>query len=413
MKKRSILMISDHVLSASGVGTQGRYLTHGLVATGKYSFKCLGAAIRHASYDVAQPHPDIVIKPIDGFGNRDMLRVLLATERPDALLLFNDPRFFIYVWEMEEEIRQICPIVYNHLWDNDPVPSYNKVLYEATDLINCINYDTYKFVHNWFPEKTNYVPHAVPKDLFCPLPDGVKKQIRSQVVKNKENSEFVVMWINRNARRKMPGDLLCGWKAFLDQLEEKKGHRKATLLMHTDPFDQEGPNLEHVVDMLGIRDNVVFSRSQATFQDVNALYNCADAVINVSCNEGFGLGTLEALYAGVPIIVNATGGLKRQVRNPYDGSLNGIEMIPDVRSLVGTQMIPFIYEDFVSHKKIADSLYEMYDIGPEKRKEIGKRGREYVHEEYNMDKMIKQWDESLTKTIDNFKFKQSWKKVTL
>jgi glycosyltransferase involved in cell wall biosynthesis len=43
------------------------------------------------------------------------------------------------------------------------------------------------------------------------------------------------------------------------------------------------------------------------------MYNCADCVINISNNEGFGLGTLEAIFAGTPIVVNMTGGLQFQI----------------------------------------------------------------------------------------------------
>lgn len=78
-------MFSDHPLSSSGVGCQARYLIHGLINTGKYSFRVLGGAIRHESYETVAVNEDFIIKPIDGFGNQDMIRVLLATERPDGL----------------------------------------------------------------------------------------------------------------------------------------------------------------------------------------------------------------------------------------------------------------------------------------------------------------------------------------
>ena len=51
MKKRKILLLSDHLLSTSGVGCQSRFLTYGLVKTGKWSVRQLGAAIKHENYD--------------------------------------------------------------------------------------------------------------------------------------------------------------------------------------------------------------------------------------------------------------------------------------------------------------------------------------------------------------------------
>jgi hypothetical protein len=134
MQKKTILLLSDHPLSTSGVGTQARWLINGLISTGKYKFKCFGGAMKHEDYRTIVVNEDFIIKPTNGFGDRNLLRQVLATERPDALMLFTDPRFFIWVWEMEDEIHQICPIAYNHLWDNGPWPEFNKVLYESTDL---------------------------------------------------------------------------------------------------------------------------------------------------------------------------------------------------------------------------------------------------------------------------------------
>jgi hypothetical protein len=50
-KKTKVLMLSDHALSTSGVGTQSRWLISGLVNTGKYSFRQFGGAVKHDNYD--------------------------------------------------------------------------------------------------------------------------------------------------------------------------------------------------------------------------------------------------------------------------------------------------------------------------------------------------------------------------
>jgi len=128
--KKTILMLSDHPLSTSGVGTQARWLIHGLINTGKYSFRCFGGAVRHEDYNLNVVNQDFIIKPTNGFGDRNLLRQTLVQLKPDALMLFTDPRFFIWVWEMADEIKQICPITYWHLWDNPPWPDFNKVLFK-------------------------------------------------------------------------------------------------------------------------------------------------------------------------------------------------------------------------------------------------------------------------------------------
>ena len=185
-------------MSTSGVGTQSRYLINGLVATGKYSFRVFGGAVRHEDYKTITVNPDFIIKPTNGFGDINSLRQVLAQEKPDVLLLFTDPRFFIYCFEAEDEIHQVCPIAYNHLWDNPPRPEFNKVLYESTDLINCINYPTYEMVSSWFPEKTNYIPHAVPTDVFFPLPPAEVTRLKTQILGKDRADHFIVTFVSRN-----------------------------------------------------------------------------------------------------------------------------------------------------------------------------------------------------------------------
>jgi glycosyltransferase involved in cell wall biosynthesis len=400
MQKYKILMISDHALSTSGVGVQSRFLMAGLINTGKYSFRQLGAAIKHQSYDTVVVNDDFIIKPIDGFGNKEMLRVLLATERPDALLIFTDPRFFIWLWEAEDEIHQICPIAYWHLWDDDTFPpEYNKVLFESTDLINCINYPTYRYQKEWFPEKVNWVPHALPTEVFHPLSEQESLMAKRAILKGKPDDEFVVTWVGRNARRKQPGDLLWAWKLFIEQLKEKHGHTKATLIMHTDPNDNEGPNLYNIVDMMKLNNNVAFSIERTSFDDMRKMYAASDCSINVSSAEGFGLPILESLYCARPIIVKDTGGLTRQCVDWRDGSLNGILLPREYETLVGSQLVPFIVEQHCTVGTVANSIMQMYEMGHEKRRELGLKGMRYAHFEFGIERMIKTWDETLENTI--------------
>lgn len=415
MSKKTILMLSDHPLSTSGVGTQARWLISGLINTGKYSFRCFGGAIKHDNYETVVVNPDFVIKPTNGFGDKNLLRKTLAQVRPDALMLFTDPRFFIWVWEMEEEIHQICPIVYWHLWDNPPWPEFNRPLYEATDLINCINYPTYEMVKERFPEKTNYIPHAVPNDLYRPMDKSESLHVKKNLLGQDRMDHFVCLYVSRNARRKMPSDILMSWKLFLDDLQKKSGHKKATLLLHTDPLDPEGTNLFSVIDMLGLKDNVVFSKDRIGFQEMRSLYGACDTIVNRSCNEGFGLPTLEMMMCGKPIIVIKTGGLTRQVEDPETGEQFGIGLTPEVRTLVGNHMVPFIYEDFISHETLSEAFMKMHDMGPEEREKLGKKAMERAQREYSIDKVVSDWDQSLTKTIDGWKTRPQpkWKAVTI
>jgi glycosyltransferase involved in cell wall biosynthesis len=401
-KKKKILMLSDHALSTSGVGCQSRYLIDGLLKKGCWSVRQFGAAMKHDNDDVVVVNQDFVIKPIAGFGNRDMLIQTLAAEKPDVLLLFTDPRFFIYIWEMHDEVEKVCPIAYWHVWDNRPAPKFNRVLYEATDLVNCHSYLTYEMVNELIPKKANFIPHALPQDLFFPIPEQAAKDLRCQIIGPDRQDHFVTFWVNRNARRKRPADVLDAWSKFMTKLKAD-GKKDATLLLHTDPLDNEGPNLLVCAERLGIIDSVVFSNQRVEFERMNILHNISDCNLNIAYAEGFGLATLEAMQVGKPIIALKTGGLTRQVVDHRDGSENGIALPVEMQSLVGSQMVPYIYEDYVSTDTVADALYEMYLWGPEKRKTVGTKAREYVLSEFNLETTVNRWHETLWDLCENWK----------
>ena len=88
MKKRKILVLSDHPLSPSGVGTQTKYMIDALLKTGRYQFICLGGAVKHQDYTPQRVDPwgdDWRIFPVDGYGTQEMGRSILSKEKPDLL----------------------------------------------------------------------------------------------------------------------------------------------------------------------------------------------------------------------------------------------------------------------------------------------------------------------------------------
>jgi glycosyltransferase involved in cell wall biosynthesis len=186
----------------------------------------------------------------------------------------------------------------------------------------------------------------------------------------------------------MSSSLIYWFKTFLD----KVGQDKAILLMHTDPKDINGPDLEAIVADLELNNGqVLFSTNKLTSQDMAALYNMADCTINISDAEGFGLGTLESLSCGTPIIVNMTGGLQEQVTDGNEWF--GIPIYPASRPIIGSQSVPFIYEDVINEASFVDALEKIYYLTKEERKEMGLKGREHVLKNYSFKKYQTRWVE--------------------
>ena len=393
-KKIKIFTLSDHPLTPSGVGTQARYIIEGMLRTGKYQFVSFGGLIKHQDYRPIKTEEfgdDWVIIPTDGYGTQEAVRAILWSEKPDIVWFMTDPRFWGWLWQIEEEVRYNVPMVYYHVWDNLPYPTYNKANYDSNDFIATISKVTDDIVANVSPEvERRYVPHAVNSEIFKPLNENMVRDLREDNLKENKD-KFIIFWNNRNSRRKMGSSLILWFKKFL----EKVGEDKAILLMHTNPADQAGPNLEALIEHLELNDGqVLFSRDKLQPQDLAAMYNMVDCTINISDAEGFGLGTLESLSCATPIIVNMTGGLQEQVTDGKEWF--GIGLEPSSKTIVGSQEVPFIYEDRLSEKLVVDALLEIYNMSPEERKSIGLKGRAHVEKNYNFNNFIKTWDEIFT-----------------
>ena len=256
--KIKIFTIGDHPLSPSGVGTQTKYIIEGMLKTGKYEFVSFGGAIKHPDHNPQKTQEwgdDWVIWPVDGYGNPDMVRAMVQQQKPDILWFMTDPRFYGWLWSIENEVRAHVPMVYYHVWDNYPYPDFNRNAYLSNDHIACISKLTYDIVQNVAPEvESSYIPHAVNSEIFKPLEVPQIAQIRAD---QGIDDKFVVFWNNRNARRKQSGSVIFWFNEFLKQV----GRDKACLIMHTDVKDVHGQDLEAIIANLGLTNGEVkFSR---------------------------------------------------------------------------------------------------------------------------------------------------------
>jgi glycosyltransferase involved in cell wall biosynthesis len=247
-------------------------------------------------------------------------------------------------------------------------------------------------------EHSEYIPHAVNHDIFKPYDQTKIKNLRRNLLP-KHKDKFIVFYNSRNARRKMTSDIMKTVKLLADDV----GQDKVFLLMHTDPHDPEGSNLFEVAAMLGLtNDQVSFSNQKLPPDKVADMYNMADITMNISYNEGFGLSCLESLSCGTPVIINKTGGLQDQ---PVDdkGNVFGVVVEPASRTLVGSQQVPYIYDDRCSSEDLLKAIKQMYSMSSEDRFEMGQQAAKWARKAFSIDNMISKWDEALRKYITEFK----------
>lgn len=402
MKKKKILTLSDHPLSPSGVGTQTKYMIEALLKTGNYQVVCLGGAVKHHDYTPIRVSPyegDWIIYPVDGYGNAEMIRSILQKEKPDVLWFMTDPRFYGWLWEIENEIRAQVPIVYYHVWDNFPAPRYNARFYDSTDEVVCISKVTHEIVKEVSPTVSScYLPHAVDQKIFKKATGKELKRMVSETrdkITRGQQDKKVFFWNNRNARRKQSGTLIWWFKEFLD----KVGHDKAVLLMHTDARDPHGQDLPHIIETLGLsQGQVLLSTAKVAAEELALMYNAADFTVNIADAEGFGLGTLESLACGTPIIVNMTGGLQEQVTDGQKWF--GIGLKPASKAVIGSLQVPYIYEDRVSKKDFIDALSSALEMNVKTYRKMSRLGQQHVQDKYNFEDYESRWVEKMNEIVE-------------
>jgi glycosyltransferase involved in cell wall biosynthesis len=411
MTKKKILVLSDHPLSPSGVGTQTKYMIEALLKTGRYQFVCLGGAIKHHDYNPVKVEgwgDDWIIYPVDGYGNHEIIRSLLQKERPDVLWFMTDPRFYEWLWEIENEVRANVPMMYYHVWDNFPYPQFNAKFYNSNDKVVCISKVTHEILQNVSPDTEScYLPHAVHSNIFKPAitqqETEATKEVRKTILEKSQTynpNKKIFFWNNRNARRKQSGTVLWWFKEWLD----KVGHDKAMLLMHTDARDPHGQDLPHLIQHLNIADGqVLISTNKVSPEELANLYRASDFTINISDAEGFGLATLESLSCGTPIIVNMTGGLQEQVTDGQNWFGWGIQ--PCSKAVIGSLQVPYIYEDRINQKDFENCLNKALKITKKRYNTMAQAGREHVIKNYNFENYEKQW---VTIMDDFIKKNGSW-----
>ena len=392
-KKIKVLTLSDHPMSPSGVGTQTRYMIEALLETEEFQVRSLGGAIKHEDYSPSMSErfgEDWVIHPVDGYGNQQLVRQFMAEWKPDIIWFMTDPRFYPWLWDMDNEVRANVPMVYYHVWDNYPLPTYNRNFYNSNDLVVSISKVTDDIVKQVSPEVDSiYLPHAVHPEIFKPLSDEERADYRTKALPPSAKDKFIFFWNNRNAKRKMSGSVLWWFNDFLKEV----GYDKAMLIMHTDPKDPHGQDLHAIINELGLADpehmSVMLSVDKYPPEVLGQVYSMVDCTINISDAEGFGLATLESLSAGTPVIVNMTGGLQEQVT---DGEhWFGIGLEPASKAIIGSQDVPWIYEDRVCKEDFINALKEMMNMPKEEREHMGRLGRKHVETNYDFDKFQKSW----------------------
>ena len=418
-QRKNILLLTDDIRLHSGVANIGKEII--IHSAHKYNWYNLGGAINHPElgkkFDLSEDinkltginDSRVVVQPNNGYGEAQQIREIIKQEKIDAIFLITDPRYFTWLFAIENEIRKNTPIIYLNIWDDYPAPLYNKAYYESCDVLLGISKQTVNINKLVLGEKAknkiiDYVPHGMNNKVFYPISETSNEyqeviKLKNQITKGNP-SKFILFFNSRNIRRKSIPDTLLAWKYFIDQLSQEEA-KQCYFVLHTDLVNDAGTDLPVVKDYLFGKDypNIIFSNQKLSSSQLNHLYNVADGQILLSSAEGWGLSLTEAILAGTPIIANVTGGMQDQMRF-VDENNNWIDfdadfpsnhtgkytkcgewafpVFPNNRSLVGSPPTPYIWDDRCRPEDATEQIMELYKMSPEQRKEIGLAGHKWA-----------------------------------
>ena len=415
-QRKKIIMLSDDIRTQSGVGGMAREII--MHSAHHFNWVNLGGAVKHPEngkgYDLSQEvnkqtgltDADVKVIATDGYGNQSMLRQIIFQEKPDAIVHFTDPRYWVWMYQMENEIRQQCPLVFYTIWDDVPYPMWNREFYRSDDMLLCISKQTKNIVENVLKDHKKpdwaikYVPHGIDENKFFPVINDLEIEAFRKKIIGDEEYEFTVLWNSRNIRRKNASDIILAWRTFLDQLPKEKA-KKCILLLKTEPVFEHGTDLPAVIDALCDPEihKVKIINERFPEKQLNYLYNCSDAHMFMTDNEGWGLGLTESLMAGKMIIAPVQGGMQDQMRfedekgnwinfsTEHPSNADGrykkcgkwaMPIFPKTRSVKGSPPTPYIFSTQCSIEDAAIALMKVYKMDPKERSERGLAGREWL-----------------------------------
>ena len=419
-QRKKILLVCDDIRVHSGVATVAKEIV--IHTSHHFNWVNVAGAIKHPekgktldispSVNAEAKIEDASVKLycVDGYAQSIEIQQILSAEKPDAVMLITDPRYFKHIFNMEDTIRKQCPLVYLNIWDDYPAPMYNKPFYEACDLLMGISKQTVNINKLVLDEVDNskrvfkYVPHGLNHEQFYPIDKEHEEFEEFQKFKEGiigKDTEFVMFFNSRNIRRKQIPDSMLAFRSFLDSLPKAKAD-KCKFILHTDLSTDHGTDLGAVAEYLfgeNYEENIVFSHTKLSRKQLNWLYNVADVQILITSNEGWGLTFTEAMLTGTPIISNVTGGMQDQMRfvdekgkwfepsadipSNHRGTYKEhgewvFPVYPTSRSIQGSPQTPYIFDDRCAWEDVCDRIKEVYELTPEECKSRGLKGREWA-----------------------------------
>lgn len=263
---------------------------------------------------------------------------------------------------------------------------------------------------DYYDLATHYIPHAVDTEVYFPLPQVERDELRK---KHGLYDKFVVGVVARNQPRKMLDRTIKAFAKFC------KGRDDAILFMHTDPFDNAAIfHLRNLIERFGIQNRVIFTGTTFfqgfDYTKMNEVYNLMDVFFLSTSGEGWGVPIIEAMACEVPVVATdytTTAEIVVGHEAGFGVNLVGVEEMPDYWS---SSVTASSYDSAVCNGTITGSwdvergmmciddavkkLSLLYD-DRSLVKTMGLNGRKAVLAEYDWRIVADEWDKVLSELV--------------
>lgn len=313
--------------------------------------------------------------------SQDLIMPKIAQLKPEIFGILLDT-FMCYPWLLNLDFAPVKSYFYFPSDGGGGMPLNCEQILRKVDCPIAMSKYGQKQVKELYNIDTEYIPHAIEPDIYFPLNDQEKTELRG---KWGLADKFVIGVVARAQPRKMLDRTLYAFKKVAEKIPN------AVLLFHCDRNDPANYfNFDVLINQLQLQNRVFFTGTSYIngfdYKKMNEVYNVMDIFFLGTSGEGFGIPIIEAMACEIPVITTdyTTG-------PELVGDTNAGELIKVKEEILGNWHVNRAIID-IDHG--AELMIKMFE-NPELRKEYGKNGREAVMREYTWPIVAEKWDKVL------------------
>jgi len=373
--------MSDSPTAFTGFGTATREILGRLARRPGFQVASIGWGYDGWPYDRSQIPYDIYPSRGQPFG-KDAAARAIAEMHPDVLVSFGDLWMIDWIRELPRDAG--CRSLIYFPIDGEPFPrAWREVVHTADVAVAYSRYGQRVTAEACPGVEVEMIYHGVDRSVFRPLPDRDAVRRRHRL-----DGKLVVGCVARNQPRKMFPILLKAFSRFCRERDD------AMLYLHTDPHDI-GWDILDLVRRYGLSDRTCITRQASVDRGVppeilNEIYNLFDVFALPTAAEGFGLPIVEAMAAGVPVVVTDYSACTELVEGR--GELLAVQRLLTIGRYNLEQAL-------VGEDDLVRKLTLLYD-DPELRHRHRHAGLEFT-KQLDWDLLADQWVELLYRRIGN------------